>query len=155
MKALKVALASLPALLVVLALVAPLGPLPGFFIGGTVAKAPDQWGDTSNVHEIMLRVPGTVPRVVTIWVVQHGGELYVVGSKESGWVAMIGAGSPVEMRLGNDTYALDASVVTEGWQQILEAYVAKYRADYPDIVAGFPSIDEAQSSVAVFRLDRT
>ena len=155
MKVLKVALVALPVLLLVLALVAPLGPVPGFFIGGTMAKAPAEWGDTSNLHEIMLRVPGSVPRVVIIWVVQHSGELYVVGSKESGWVAMVGAGSPVEMRLGDNTYSLDASVVDEGWQQILEAYTAKYREDYPDIVDGFPSIDEAQDLVAVFRLNRT
>jgi hypothetical protein len=99
----------------------------------------------------MLRVPGTVPRVVIIWVVEHGGELHVVGSKDSGWVAMIGAESPVEMRLGDNTYALQAAVVAEGWQPILEAYVAKYQEDYPDLVAGFPSVDEAKGLVAVFR----
>ena len=155
MKALKVALPSILALSLVLALVAPIGPMPGFFIGGTPAKPPEQWGDTSEVHDILLKVPGTLPRVVTIWVVDYGGELHVVGSKESGWVTMIGARSPVEMRLGDTTYALNASVVTEGWQQVLEAYVAKYQADYPDIVAGFPSIDEAKELVAVLRLDRS
>ncbi len=155
MKVLKVILASIPVLLLILALVAPLGPIPGLFIGGTSAKAPEKWGDTSNVDEIMLGVPGTVPRVVIIWVVEHGGELHVVGTRKSGWVAMIGAESPVEMRLGDNTYALQATVVTEGWQPILEAYVAKYQADYPDIVAGFPSVDEAKDLIAVFRLNRT
>jgi hypothetical protein len=155
MKALKIALPSFLALSLVLALIAPIGPMPGFFIGGTLAEAPEQWGDTSQVHDILLRVPGTLPRVVTIWVVDYGDELHVVGSKESGWVAMLGAGAPVEMRLGDTTYALNASLVSEGWQQILEAYVAKYQADYPDIIAGFPSIDEAEELVAVFRLNRT
>ena len=60
MKVLKVILASIAVLLLVLALVAPLGPIPGLFIGGTSAKAPEKWGDTSNANEIMLRVPGTV-----------------------------------------------------------------------------------------------
>jgi len=155
MKALKIALASLAGLLLVLALLAPIGPLPGFFIGGTLATAPDQWPDTSQVHEIMLKVPGMLPRVVTIWVIDYEGELHVVGSKESGWVTMLEGGSPIEMRLGDMTYALSASAVTEGWQEILEAYVAKYRADYPDIIAGFPTIDEAEELVAVYRLDRT
>ena len=94
MKVLKVVLASIPVLLLVLVLVAPIGPLPGLFIGGTSAKAPEKWGDVSNADEILLRVPGTVPRVVIIWVVEHGGELHVVGSRGSGWVAMIGAESP-------------------------------------------------------------
>ncbi len=155
MRALKFALPAILALLLVVALVAPIGPMPGLFIGGTSTKTPAQWGDTSNVHEIMLRVPGTLPRVVIIWVVEHGGELHVVGSKDSGWVTMIGTSSPVDLRLGDDTYALNASVVTEGWQPILQAYVAKYQADYPEIVAGFPSIDEAEELVAVFRLERT
>ena len=154
MKALKVVLASLPVLLLAIALAAPLGPVPGFFIGGNAAKAPAQWGETSDIHQIMLKVPGTLPRVVTIWVVQHDGEMHVVGSKDSGWVSMIGEGAPVEMRLGDETYALQAAAVTEGWEPILEAYVAKYREDYPDIVEGFPTLEEAQTSVAVFRLNR-
>ena len=154
MKALKVVLSSILALSLVVALVAPIGPVPGFFIGGTPTKAPERWGDTSNVDEIRLKVPGALPRVVIIWVVEHDGELHVVGSRESGWVRRIGAGSPVEMRLGDSTYALHASAVSEGWQDILEAYVEKYRAEHPDIVAGFPSIDEAEDRFAVFRLDR-
>ena len=86
--------------------------------------------------------------------IQEEGTLHVVGGKESGWVRRIGEESPVEMRLGDDTYALTASAVTEGWQQILEAYVAKYQPDYPDIVAGFPTLEEAEGQVAVFRLNR-
>jgi hypothetical protein len=153
-KILKIALPSLLALVLILALTGPIGPTPGFFIGGTEAQAPTQWSDTSSVHEIKLKVPGMPPRVVIIWVVEYDGALYVVGSKDSGWVTMIDAASPVEMRMGDSTYALNASRVTEGWQPVLEAYVAKYEPDYPDIVAGFPSVDEAEGLVAVFRLDR-
>ena len=154
MRALKIALVAVLALLLVGTLVAPIGPIPGLFIGGTLTQAPERWDDTSDVHEIMLRVPGTLPRVVIIWVVEHSGELHVVGSRDSGWVTMIGTGSPVEMRLGNDTYELNAVVVAEGWQQILQAWVDKYRADYPDIVDGFPAIDEARDLVTVVRLER-
>ncbi len=154
MRGLKVALPAILALMLVVVLVAPIGPLPGMFIGGTSTEAPETWSDTSNVDEIMLKVPGLLPRVVIIWVVEHGGELHVVGSKDSGWVKMIGAGSPVEMRLGDATYSLRASPVADDWQRILEAYVAKYQAEYPDIVAGFPSIDEGANVFAVFRLDR-
>lgn len=154
MKALKIALPSLVALLLVLALIAPIGPVPGFFIGGTATEAPARWDDTSNVHQIKLKVPGTLPRVVIIWVIEHGGELHVVGSKDSGWVKMVGSGSPVAVRLGDSTYALNALPVTDGWQQILEAYIHKYRTDYPDIIAGFPTLEEAEGTVAVFRLSR-
>ncbi len=155
MRVLKIALPAILAVALVVLFVAPLGPMPGVFIGGSPVEAPEEWADTSDVDEIMLKVPGPVPRVVIIWVVEHGGELHVVGSRDSGWVGMIGAGSPVEMRLGDSTYSLKASPVSEGWQPILEAYVAKYEADYPDIVAGFPTMEEAAGTVAVFRLDRS
>ena len=141
-------------ILVVLVVVAPVGPLPGFFLGGTAAPVPQQWPDTSATHEIKLRVPGTLPRVVIIWVIEHGDELYVVGAPDSGWVSMIGSGSPVEMRLGDNTYALNAAPVNTGWEEVVTAYVDKYRPDYPDIVAGLPSPEEAAGQVAVFRLER-
>lgn len=154
MKAIRIASIVVLALLLVAAVVAPIGPMPGFFIGGTSATAPERWPDTSKVHEIRLKVPGTPPRVVILWVIQHQGELHVVGGKDSGWVRRIGAGGSVALRLDQSTYALDASLVTEDWQEILEAYVAKYEPDYPDIVAGFPTLDEAEGTIAVFRLDR-
>ena len=155
MKILKIFITVVLAALVVVAFVAPIGPLPGFFIGGEQTAPPASWPDTSAVHEIRLKVPGVLPRVVTIWVVDHEGELHVVGSRDSRWVKMVGQGTPVEMRLGDRTYALNAIPVTEGWQPVLEAYVAKYEPDYPEIIAGFPSVAEAEDSVAVFRLSRT
>ncbi len=155
MKALKIAGAAVLVLLLVVALAAPIGPVPGFFIGGTATAAPAQWPDTADVHEIKLRVPGTLPRVVIIWVIDHEGELHVVGSRESGWVKMIGSRSPVEMRLGDATYSLTAAEVTEGKRAILEAYLEKYEPDYPDIVAGFPEPEEAMRVAAVFRLNRS
>ena len=42
-----------------------------------------------------------------------------------------------------------------GLEPILQSYVAKYQPDYPDIVAGFPSIEGAAGQFGVFRLDRT
>jgi hypothetical protein len=154
MKILRIVALVLLAVGVVVAIVAPIGPLPGFFIGGEPTPAPASWPDTSEVHEIDLKVPGTLPRVVTIWVVEHDGELHVVGSGESGWVRMIGGGAPVEMRLEGHTYALQAEPVAEGKELVLQAYVDKYRPDYPDIVASFPTASEASTGVAVFRLNR-
>ncbi len=155
MKILKISAAAVAVLLIILAVAAPIGPVPGFFIGGTPTAPPPTWPDTADVDEIRLRVPGTLPRAVIIWVVDHQDELYVVGARGSGWVSMLGEGGPVHMRLGDETYALTATPVVAGWQPVLEAYVEKYRADYPDIVAGFPPIEEAENQVAVFRLERT
>ena len=154
MKYLRIAGVLLVVLLVIGVLMAPIGPVPGFFIGGTTATAPATWPDTSSVHEIRLKVPGILPRTVIIWVVDYKGDLHVVGSRDSGWVSRIGAGSPVELRLGDSTYALRAVPVDAEYDSVLEAYIAKYKADYPDIIAGFPAIADARDSVGVFRLER-
>lgn len=83
----------------VLIFAAPIEPLPGFFIGGEATATPQTWPDTAEVDEIYLKVPGTIPRVVIIWVVQLEDELYEVGSTNSGRVQLIGSSVPVEMLL--------------------------------------------------------
>ncbi len=131
----------------------PIGPLPGMFIGGQSAEVPASWQDTSDVHEISLEVTGgIVPRVVTIWVVQVQGDMHIVGYQGSGWVDQLADGGPVRMRLGDQTYLMNSQKITEGWENILEAYTNKYRADYPDIVNGFPAIEDARETIAVYRL---
>ena len=94
------------AILAVLVFVTPLGPLPGFFIGGQPTSVPRTWPNTAKVDEILLKVPGILPRVVVIWVVQVDGAFYVVGNSASGWVERLGDGAAVEMRLSGNTYAL-------------------------------------------------
>jgi len=152
-KALKVSMGVVVLVLLVVAYAAPIGPLPGFVIGGQSTPVPDAWEDTSAIDEIRLAVGDGLPRVVIIWMVQVEGIMHVVGAADGGWTTRIGQTSPVRMRLGDATYDLQASRVNEGLEPILEAYVAKYREDYPDIVAGFPSFEEAGDSFAVFRLD--
>ena len=138
----------------IVALVAPIGPLPGFFIGGTLTEPPAEWGKIAEAHEIELKAPGTLPRVVLIWMAEHGGDLHVLGAKNSGWVTRIGDNAPVEVRIGASTYALQASSTTQGWQPVLDAYIAKYTTDYPEIVASMASSAEAADTYAVFRLHR-
>ena len=155
MKLVKAFAAMVLVTLVVLVFITPVGPLPGFIIGGTPTPAPATWPDTSQTHEIKLKVSGLLPRVVIIWVVEYSNELYIVGAADGGWTAMIGAGAPVEMRLGDNTYALQATRVNSGWKDIATAYVDKYRPDYPDIVAGFGDVEAAAGQMAIFRLDRS
>ena len=47
-----------------------IGPMPGLFIGGQPIPVPKAWPDTSKAEEILVKLPGTPPRVVIIWVVQ-------------------------------------------------------------------------------------
>lgn len=152
MKIASIALSILAALLLIYVLAAPIGPAPGFVIGGTETPVPSTWPDTSDVHEIRLKVPGFLPRVVIIWVIDYQGTLYVVGSPESGWTQMIGDASEVAMRLGDNTYKLMATRTNVDLATILTAYGEKYIEDYPDIVSSFPSVEEAVDQVAVFKL---
>lgn len=142
------------ALLVVGVLLAPIGPVPGFLIGGEPSGVPTEWGDTNDIHEVELEVAtGLFPHVVIIWMVKVEGDLHVVGSKGSGWVDRIGQRSPVRLKMQGKTYSLDAAVVAEDRRQtVLEAYRAKYEPDYPQIFDDFPSIEEARDTVGVFRL---
>ena len=146
-----------PVLLIVALVVvamAPIGPLPGFFIGGEPTPVPEEWGNTLDVDVIELEVAtGALPRVVVIWMVQFDGDLHVVGSNDSGWVSGIGAGSPVRLKMHGKTYSLIASRLSgDAWTAALEAYRDKYIADNPGIFENFPSVDEARETVAVFRL---
>ena len=153
MKVLKILALALVVVAIVVVWSAPIGPMPGVFIGGTATPLPTTWGDTSQIHEIELEVSsGMIPRVVIIWVVQVDGDLHVVGARDSGWTSALGSGGPVRMRMGDETYVMQATLLSTGWEQVVEAYVEKYRADYPDIVAGFPDIEEAAGTVSVFRL---
>lgn len=153
MKILKVVALTLVVVIAIVIWAAPLGPLPGVFIGGTQSPLPAAWGDTRQIHEIKLAVgEGMIPRVVIIWVVQVNGDLHVVGAKESGWTTALGSGGPVRMRMGDKTYDMQATRVTAGWEPVLEAYIEKYQTDYPEIIQGFPDIAEAAGSTSVFRL---
>lgn len=137
----------------VLVALLPIGPVPGFFIGGTLTEKPAEWMDTSSVHEVRLKVPGTLPRVVVIWFIAHQGEFHVAGSNSSGWVKMLGDGAPVKLRLDDNTYSLKATRVTEDTLPILDAYADKYRPDYPDIVASFGEPEAMMAGYSVFRLN--
>ena len=120
--------------------------------GGQPTSVPQTWPNTAKVDEILLKVPGILPRVVVIWVVQVDGALYVVGNNASGWAERLGDGAAVEMRLSGNTYALNARPVTQDLERLLNAYKDKYRSNYPDIVAGFPAFGEAGDQFGVFRL---
>jgi len=153
MKVLKIGSAILLIALVVAAVAAPLGPMPGFLIGGSATQVPTTWGDTLPIHEIKLQVgEGPVGRTVIIWTVQIDGDLYVVGQKDSGWTGGIGSGSPVRMQMDGNLYELTATPVTVGQADVIGAWLKKYAPHYPEIVEGFPSPEEGSRTTAVFRL---
>jgi hypothetical protein len=153
MKILKIGAVTLVIALVVAAIAAPLGPLPGFLIRGSASAVPDQWGDTRPIHEIKLQIgDGPIGRTVIIWMVQVDGNLHVVGQNDSGWARGIGAGGPVRMQMQGNLYELTATPVTTDQARLFAAWRDKYVADYPEIIDGFPPAEEAARNATVFRL---
>ena len=145
-------IALLAAILAILVFATPIGPLPGFFIGGQPTSVPQTLPNTAKVDEILLKVPGMLPWIMVIWVLQVDGALYFVGNSASGWVERNGDGAAVEMRLFGYTFALNATPVTQGRERLLNTYRDIYRPNYPDIVAGLPALAEAGDKFGVFRL---
>lgn len=153
MKILKIGSALLLVVFVLVAVAAPLGPMPGFLIGGSTAKIPASWGDTRAIHEIHLQIgDGPIGRTVIIWMVQIEGDLYVTGQKDSGWTRGIGSGGPVRLQMEGNLYELRATEVTVGQADVIAAWLDKYSPDYPELLEGFPSPEDAIRSSTVFRL---
>ncbi len=153
MKVIKILVPVVALLLVMAVFILPVGPVPGVLIGGTASDVPSTWQDTSAIHEVKLKVGGGgLPRVVTIWVIQVNNGLFVLGSGESGWVKKLGSGGPVELRIEDNTYSLNATLMDSGWEPVLDAYLDKYRPDYPDIVDSIPDSRSAAGNIAVFKL---
>ena len=135
---LKLTLVSVLIIALAIPVVGPIGPVPGLFIGGQAANAPNQWGELP--HEVLLQTQGgLLPRVVTIWVVEYEQDLYVFGQNGSGWVEATRKDGNIRLRIEDKTYNLHAQAVTEFDEAIYQAYVERYQADYPEIVAGFPT----------------
>ena len=132
---------------------APIGPMPGIFIGGTPTAVPEQWGETQHIHEIQLQAgEGPMARTVIIWVVDIDEDLHVVGTKGTGWVSAVGDGGPVRIQMAGSLYDLQATQVVHDKRRVTTAWVEKYKTDYPEIVSGFPQTDEALETTAVFKL---
>ena len=131
---------------------APVGPVPGFRIGGRESPAPSSWGSTRQIHEVRLEVQASIPYVVTIWMVQVDGDVHVLGSKDSIWVRRLREEPEARLRIEDKTYAVIADPVTGDSSNVISAFFEKYQADYPDIVEGMSALAEAPSTYSVFRL---
>lgn len=153
MKAWKIFVALASVAFIALIIRLPIATTPGFFIGGNASPTPVIWPDTSSIHEIKLRVEGTIPRVVIIWFVAIDNELYIVGETDSGWVSMLENGDLVQMRLQDSTYSLQANAVNAGGEEIRQHWLVKYEADYPEFVNTSASEDFLKYS-AIYRLSR-
>ena len=153
MKILKIGFSLILVGLVTLLISLPIATTPGFFIGGIASAAPTTWGNTSSIHEIKLRVPGVIPRVVIIWFVEIDNDLYIVGETNSGWASMLSEGGPVKLRLQDSTYPLQARLVNSSKDEILMAWQGKYRKDYPNFFSTSQSKDFLEYS-SIYRLSR-
>lgn len=139
-------------LLLGVAVAAPLGPMPGFRIGGTAADAPASWAGAELPDEVLFATYDGLPYVVTIWIVESNGGLYVVGDPASTWVEKATSSADVRVRINDATYDMRATRQPPGRVDVLQAYVDRYQADYPEIIDSFPPLDELAQGSALFEL---
>jgi len=138
--------------LLIVALAGPIGPLPGVRLGGNATPAPASWAGVSLPDEVQIKASnGLIPRVVNIWIVELNDSLYVFGVRDSGWVNAAIANPHVNLRVNNETFTLQAEPLDNPSSEIYEQYVARYAANYPDIMEGMSQQDMAESGI-VFRL---
>lgn len=138
---------------ILLAIAAPIGPMPGFRIGGSAAEPPADWTGADLPDEILFAAyDGPLPYVVTIWIVESGGDLYVVGDPASTWVEKATSSPEVKVRINDAVYDMTATRMPPGRVDVLTAYVDRYQADYPGIIDGFPPLEEMAQGSALFEL---
>jgi hypothetical protein len=137
------------------AIAAPIGPMPGFRIGGNDAEAPDDWSSLELPNEVLLaNYAGALPHVVIIWVVEDSNRLYVIGAPDSTWVEGTTKAPDVRLRIRDNTYNMRATRLQPGPQEIFLKYINRYKDDYPEIIASFPPPEEFASSAVAFELTR-
>jgi hypothetical protein len=147
-------LVAVAVLVVVVALAAPIGPMPGVRIGGNPASPPADWSSTTLPEDVRLATyASTLPHVVIIWVVESDNHLYLVGAPDSTWVEGATRAPEVHLRIGDDTFDMRATRLAQGRRDIVEKYINRYKDNYPDIIAGFPPIEQFAEGAAVFELD--
>lgn len=137
------------------ALAAPIGPMPGIRLGGDSATPPAEWASETLPEEVRLATnAGVLPHVVIIWVVESDNRLYLVGAPDSTWVEGATQSPDVRLRIGNNAYDMRATPLEAGRRDITQKYIDRYKDNYPDIIAGFPPIEEFSQGAAIFELAR-
>ncbi len=108
---------------------APVGPIPGGKLDGTVADWPSDWSFTNDIENVLLETNPEDPYSVTIWGVHHEGGFYIAAESErSNWAQNIARDSRVVLAIENDLYQAHARIVTDlnHINLVLDRLVAKY-----------------------------
>ena len=146
-------LIALIVLLLGVALVAPIGDMPGIRLGGSPATAPAQWSSVDLPEEVLLSTSaGVLPHVVILWVVESDDRLYLIGDPASTWVEGATRSPDVRLRIGDNVYGMRAARITSGRQDIFQMYIDRYKDNYPEIIASFPPIEQFAQGGALFEL---
>jgi hypothetical protein len=134
---------------------APIGPMPGVWLGGTATAAPADWRTVELPMTVQLKTSGgLLPRVVNIWIVEADNELYVFGARDSGWVQAALQDPAVTLRMGDAAYALNAVAAEDRAPAAYVRYLDRYRADFPELVGDLPADSADFEGGAAFRLAR-
>jgi hypothetical protein len=135
----------------------PVVMVPGVRLGGAEVIAPDSWADVEVPEEVLLRTEGGVlPRVHRIWAAKGEGGILVAGEATSSWIERAIADPNVQLRMGDDVYALRAERVIDpdAQRRAVDIFIAKYREGMIRIYGEEPDAEEMARESVLFRLDR-
>ncbi len=93
----------------------PYGFAPGGYLWGEVREPPADWSFTDAIPEIQLetRLFG-LPYSVTIWVMSHGGRLFLGASEcDRVWVDQVKADPEIRLRVDGRVYEMRAEISTD------------------------------------------
>lgn len=133
----------------------PIVMVPGVRLGGTEVPTPSTWADVDVPEEVLLRTQdGLIPRVHRIWAAKGEGGILVAGETGSGWVVRALANPDVDLRMGDDVYALRATPIEDldAQRRATRIFIAKYREGMLELYGEEPDPEEMAGEAVLFRL---
>ena len=111
---------------------APVGPIAGGELDGTVTPWPDDWAFLDEIENVLLQTRPEDPYSVTIWAVRLNDEVFVAAAEaDSNWVENIRQDPNVVLKVKGMLYPARARIITSNEEsaRIVQAYVEKYEYD--------------------------
>ena len=135
----------------------PMGPVPGFALGGEEQPAPDDFAFVQDHDLIQIRTHfgGWLPQVHHIWGVGVDNGIYAIAVEGASWRARIDEDPNVLLRVGDAHYQLTATSVDDvvEVQRVFDAYIEKYGSQLEEIL-GRPGTIEDMSDLIRFTATR-
>ena len=107
---------------------APIGPIPGGRLGGSVSAPPESWESLQPYGTLQLESRPDAPYSVNVWGAGIGRSFYVACRPDSRWLAHVIENPEVRLRVHGNVYELratrseSAEIRDKFFRQLMEQY---------------------------------